>query len=186
MQVNGDIGLGEGHGFGPAVFRRLLGRRAWLHRVAGCLPWGFLVAVGEILILRNSTDPDQDIAIWVATFLAAMLSLTAISRWNGRAIVKAQVARGQSARMPAVYDFDETGYCVRTPGQMTRTDWPAVSEVALLRGKWLFFGPTTFFLPRRLFESPAAERETVAFILARLSPEAQARSKEARALVGGS
>ncbi len=185
MQVSGDIGLGEGLGFQLVIFRRLLGPRAWLHRLVGCLPIVGLLVLGELLIIQDSPTLTRDLIIWVGAYMLALFGMTAIVRWNGRAVIKSHIARGETAKVPATYSFEEQALSLSTPGRLVVTDWSAVSEIALIRKSWLFFGPTTYFLPQRLFDSPAAEREVIAFILAHLSPAAQARSKEARALVGG-
>jgi hypothetical protein len=105
--------------------------------------------------------------------------------WRG-VVLRAWRRRGVPDPMPL--SVETTGEAVLfSLGAVTmRIPWTEVSELTRSRTRWVFMANySAVGVPRRLFPNPQAERAFVADALARISPEARTRSRDAAAFAVG-
>jgi hypothetical protein len=100
---------------------------------------------------------------------------------------KAWAKRGVPVASVIAYRQTEDSFVLEGPLTETRLRWEGLTEIAPGRDAWLFIGQgTAYFLPKRLFADAAAEKAFLGECLAKVTPEARARSIEAVALTGTS
>jgi hypothetical protein len=182
LEVVGEIAMAEAQkGCGP-LGKRLFGwrRYIWLVHLAVLLVAG--------LALQTVIDILVEGGFGVFGFLAVVLGgipwMTRGIRANQR---KAWAKRGVPVASSVVYRETEESLIVEGALSEIRLRWAGLTEIAPGNGAWLFIGQgAAYFLPKRLFADAAAERTFLEACLARMTPEARARSVEVSALVGRS
>lgn len=116
----------------------------------------------------------------VFMFLGVLVSLFAsqrlmvvLNRWMIGRVPGSTALNGE-----ATLALDEDGVHYTTEVSDTVVRWTGISHIFSRRGT-LFFatGLSAYYLPARCFSSEAARREAIEFALARMTPEARARSK---------
>lgn len=91
--------------------------------------------------------------------------------------------RGVPTASSVTYRQTEDGLILEGPLTETRLRWAGLTEIAPGRDAWLFIGQgAAYFLPKRLFVDAAAEQAFLGSCLAKMTPEARARSVEVVAL----
>jgi hypothetical protein len=101
-------------------------------------------------------------------------------QWRQQTISRIWLGRGMTNPFPMRYVADERGFTVSQPGEETRVDWSAVTEIAPARKHWLLMANMqAFAVPKVFFADAGAEHAFVAEVVRRLSPAALARSPEA-------
>ena len=149
------------------------GRYIWLAHLLLIIVAGLVgQAVIDMLI-----DGGFGVFGFIAIVLGGIPLMARAIRTNQR---KAWTKRGVPVVSSITYRQTDEGLVLDGPLTETKLRWKGLTEIAPGRDAWLFSGQgAAYFLPKRLFIDGAAERDFLAACLARMTPEAQARSVEA-------
>ena len=183
MQITGEMQIGEAARYAGRASSRLSGHPRPL--IVANLAAALATLVPIILFSIWQSAVDAPAWLWAPAILLAM----AFGLWAGPAACRGYAVgvfrknlahRGLPDRFPCRFDIADDVF-VHTTGRMTmRAEWPSVSDVVQTGPYWILLAEGyPFFLPRRFFESPAAEKAFLGALLARLTPEARARSADA-------
>ena len=182
MEVAGEIAMAEAQKACGPLAKRLFGlsRYIWLVYLA------MMIVAG--LALQTIVDILVEGGFGVFGFIAVMLGgiplMTRAIRANQR---KAWAKRGVPIASPVTYRQTEDSLVLEGPLSEIRLRWAGLTEIAPGNEAWLFIGQgVAYFLPKRLFVDIDGEQGFLEACLARMTPEARARSAEAVALVGRS
>jgi len=153
------------------------GRYVWLVHLALLLVVGLaLQTVIDILV-----EGGFGIFGFIVVVLGGIPLMTRTIRTNQR---KAWAKRGVPVASPVVYRQTEEALVLEGPLTETRLRWAGLTEIAPGNDAWLFIGQgAAYFLPKRFFADAVAEQAFLEACLARMGPEARARSVEAAALI---
>lgn len=157
--------------------RALYGGRRWLPAMGIVIPAALYVG---FVLHANWT---AWMGTWTTTVIVAVGVVVllyirfAAPRINRRLFEQASGVTRLEGRQIA-YEFTDEGFHIRTVHFEGFQRWAGVDRV-IDDGKMLLIvlGPNANFLPERLFVSKDQRREFSAWLLARLTPEARARSR---------
>lgn len=183
MQVAGDFRLGETDSAGSGIYARLTGFWGSLGLNWGCIGPALLGIVG-ILLLRDDLD-DQSRLLWLAVVLVFGWLPIVIGLLIRRLLRNARLARGATETAFCRFDADDDGLRASLDGVNHGIAWRKVTEIMRYRDLWIFAGSVSLCVPRRWFADAAAEAAFLNHALARLSPEAVARSWDATFVCSG-
>ncbi len=178
MEVGGVVGVFEGQKAGVPLRRHLLGAKRFL-------PWAYLV-VFVVAVIGAPILVDRWFPGWslLGVVLISIPSLYLWLRYCRRSGPKAWLARGVPPESHVTFQVAETALVIAGSLSETRLAWAGISQITREKTYWLFIGPgAAYFLPIRFFADRAAEMDFLRACLAHLSPEAQARSAKAAALL---
>lgn len=186
QRVEGEIRVGEANAACRVVARRL------------ALGWWVLplmLAMGVVLgltgcgleaILRAFVKlPPLPLGLILALGLYLWPVLPAYRGMINARYKRKLADRGVSGPLPSSWEITEEGFVYRIAGMEKTARWDAISEVFQTKGWWVLIAQGEgFYLPRRLFPAPAAERDFIASVLARLTEPAAKRSRAAAVFAG--
>lgn len=177
MEINGRIGTYEGERLRSSIVRRVLGKWRAIG-IAIVVVVGLLVGLALSPISRALGSTSTASNWFIAGFVVAAISGFAAFGFAANRLRKGWYARGMPAEIDVSYCVTPDGFVMTTKLSSIVARWPFISEVALAKDSWLILGAgIAYFLPRRLFASPAEEQAFISALMKHLSPEARARSK---------
>ena len=116
-----------------------------------------------------------------AVIVAAMLVILILRLgrpWLRRVLFKPPHGGGEIEGRRVDYMFGEDGYRIETETFEGFQKWAGVDRIIDAKGSVMFvLGLNAHFIPDRLFASPEARREFLAWAAGKLMPEARARSR---------
>jgi hypothetical protein len=188
MHVHGEMVVGEASRYAGRASGRLSGHPKPMIIANVVAALATVVPLAAFSVLQTAFD----VPAWL--WLPAVLLSGAFGFWAGpvacrsytvKVFRKNLAERGLASRFPSSFEITETAF-VSTTGRMTNSaEWAAVSDIVRTDPYWvLLVEGHPQFLPRRFFASPAEEKSFLSEILARMSTEARARSRDAEAFVG--
>ncbi len=184
FDLSGVVDLGGYWSLQRAVSRRLKGgwRYFWpIQFLVGLL----ILIVGLVAITEMTpTDPVHWRLLGFAAYVVVQTWANhKISRFAARQIKARQQRRGIVAEWPIAFKIASDGLHVESELASSVIRWEAITEIWSEKNEWILMIYTGMGagIPKYLFESMTAERSFVARLLDRLSVDAQARSREARA-----
>lgn len=178
MEVVGEVAMAEAQKACGPLGKRLFGwsRYIWLVHLALIMVAG-LAAQTLIDIL---VEGGFGVFGFIVIVLGGIPLMARAIRANQR---KAWAKRGVPVASSVIYRLTEESLVLDGPLTETRLRWTGLTEIAPGRDAWLFIGQgAAYFLPKRLFVDAAAEQAFLGACLAKMKPEARARSVEAVAL----
>jgi hypothetical protein len=186
LTAAGEIALAEHRYARAQLSRRIFGWRRFG-------PWVLAAVIATTAVASVLADrlvsPSGDLRALFAlcAFLVlASFELAAYQRWSRRAQLAIWSARGRIEPEPARFSIGDDGFRADHGAISTLVGWPALSEIIPARRHWLFVGGALVYcVPRRFFTDDTAERAFIGGALARMSPPARARSREAAAFAAG-
>ena len=190
FSVAGESPLGEAAKAGLTRFasQRILGPWRWLPLSTFLAIVGATIAAtGVIGAYGGSTD--MLAAGSVAALFALFMGSAAAAWYVRRQTVRRWLQRGLVPVNTLSYAIDDEALTIAGTVSTTRLNWAGVSELAPVgrgiggKGYWIMpAAGLVYYLPRRFFPTPQAETAFLAAMLARMTPQARARSGEARKL----
>ena len=182
MKISGDIVIGEGTPWAGKACRRLQSRISpWLLlgvAIATIFAFGMLTS----LAADNGWIPSIFLPVLIISFSVCVLfAYVRVQRTvSVRAFTKALTVRGVTNPLPSSFSIEDDALTYDIGQVSTRVSWRVVSEIFRAGPYWIVLAQgAAHFLPVRYFETPAQEAAFLAAMLARMSPEARARSDEA-------
>lgn len=178
MEVVGEVGLVESQKACATLSKHLYGLRRFM--IWYMMPFYLAaLALGDWLFSQLNAG----LGI-VGLVLVAIGGFYAWMTYCRRMVPAAWARRGVPLEMKTTYRTEAEGLVINGPLMEVRLAWNGLSQIAPGNEAWLFIGPgIAYFLPTRLFSDKAAERTFLADCLRRMTPDAQALSREAAALV---
>ncbi len=165
-----------------ALSRRVLRRALYGGQKWGA-PWPVVAPVLVYLVFAGHAYVtlwlgDMTAPVIVASGMVMLAYIRLAAPWfNRKQLARLSGAASLEGRRVA-YEFDDTGIRIRTEHFEAVQKWAGVDRIIGRGGMVLIMlGPNAHFLPRRLFESEEEQRDFLAWMLQKLTPEARARSK---------
>jgi len=182
--IAGDIKYGETLGAGRVMSARLTGSY-WLPSIVFAVV--ILIGVLSLPIVLDLLIPTQ--SVWLGlpiTVLYVGGSCWAYVRISRRRTRRAWERRGIISPFPTTFTLEDDVFVVSSETSETRMAWQGVSEILQTKTHWIFIAAGVgYCLPRRFFGDMESEKAFVTEALARITQDAQARSQQAAAFVGG-
>lgn len=183
MHIEGGIAVGEAARHAGRAAARING-----HPMPMLIANGAILASMAILMIVYSGLADVlDWPHWLffpALIASAIIGTFAGQRagraWATRVGRRALASRGLQTPVPVCFAISPEGITTRTGRAETRAPWSAVSDLLNAGPYWVaIIESCPAYLPRRFFATEAAERAFISEMLARMAPEARARSADA-------
>ena len=197
MQAEAELALDEGLKVAPISAARLVSnaRLSWYPTLGATLALvlGGVLYIGvPMLAAAAGRHAWQDTLLAVLGLVQLMLVAVGLAigwnravRWHQRAFLAAVRERGAPATQRYVYRIEDEGLVAESARTRHMLRWQGVLELFPGPDHWLILQDTlTFNIPRRAFATPADEAAFVREALARMTPEARERSREAREFIG--
>lgn len=183
MEVRGDLYIGEAARWAPRACSRITGH-PWpmligaLITLAGAAAAAVLATVVDIVFAVME-------GLWSVTFILLLFasmwpSLAFLRRWQLARARRALIQRGVQNPLQIRFEVGADVWTYLVGSVETRGPWSAISEVFPVGPYWvLMCQGTPQYLAKRHFPDADAEQAFLQAVLARLTPEAKARSKDA-------
>lgn len=146
----------------------------------------FSTLLGMLVAFLTSGEeaPHYGYAGLIGTILGAGLCVI-ISRSRQQARFKQNFQdRHQTLELPLRVEVTADRLVYELGGVTQHVRWDAVDELFGSHGYWIFLAQSyAMFAPKRLFPNPEEEKRFVAQALARMTPDAQSRSADAKRFV---
>lgn len=136
--------------------------------------------LGYFLMQEEAANIPYRAWIWIGACLTGAMANQACSVFLNRAYSAGLIERGIAAHRDCAFTLNEQGITVRCGEDLNQMSWRMVSEIGLERDHWLLVGVTSWFLPRRFFVDPEAERAFLELALRNLPRKALDRSQSAQ------
>ena len=182
--------MGEAASAGLTRFasQRILGLWRWLP-IATFLAIGCVTIALAGVIGSHGGSTDVLAAGGAVALIVLFMGSGAAARYVRRQTVRRWLQRGLVRVNTLSYAIDDEALTIAGTVSTTRLKWAGVSELAPVgrgiggKGYWIIpAAGLVYYLPRRFFPTPQAESDFLAAMLARMPPQARARSTEARKL----
>lgn len=171
MEVSGEVGVVEAQRAGHGLAKHLYGKRRFAPWLAFPVYVAVMIAAAQ---LSERIAPGAGIA---GILLISGLGFWAWVAWWRNATLQAWRRRGVLDQVTAVYRIEPDSLVIDWSQAHTRLAWSSVSQIAPAREGWIVIGPgLAYLLPARLFADASAQQAFLAACLARMKPEAAARS----------
>jgi hypothetical protein len=186
--VEGAIRLGEANGAAFRSNRRASGQSWVLALVPGvviAVIGGLLGAFSETIKAALQIPTEFSSVFGPATFLVAVLVMLPLYYWLlTRMAVRRLRRRVVVDPVPFALSLDDEAFSYAIGQVVHVVRWPAVSDLFPAGKYWVIVAQgARYFVPRRVFADPAAERAVIASFLGHMAEPARVRAKEAAAMV---
>lgn len=173
MEVSGEVGVIEAQRAGLGLAKHLYGKRRFA-------PWLLFPVYVAVMIaaarLSERAVPGGGI---VGILLISGVGFWAWIAWWRKETLQAWRRRGVLDQVRAAYRIEPDALVIDWSQVHTRIAWSAVSQIAPAREGWIIIGPgVAYVLPARLFADATAQQAFLTTCLARMTPEAAARSAQ--------
>jgi YcxB-like protein len=190
--VQAELQLESAFEIAPIAHRRMVGSEAFVlaYQGAGLLAGIFLGTLIVITVPIAFIWGGWLVPTWLPVQAAQLIlaivgwgaGLSLAQRRHRQKFVAGIRRRGTPDRVMAGYTVTDAGLCITTERVQYRIAWEAILEIVPSPDTWLLqVDATTFLVPHDAFADEADQRAFLGEILARIRPEARARSAEALA-----
>lgn len=183
MHIEGEMEIGEASKYAAKASGRLSGHPKPL--IIANLAAALATVLPLVVFGIWQSAVDAPAWLWLPILPAAMVfgfwaGPAACRRYTVEMFRRNLAERGLDTTFVSSFTLDDDGL-VSSTGRVTMTaQWAAVSDIMRTDRYWIFLVEGyPQFLPRRFFSSQTEEQAFLAAVLARMLPEARARSGEA-------
>lgn len=183
MQVGGEMQIGEAARFAARASGRLSGHPKPMIIANLVAALATIVPIVAFGVWRSIAEAPA--WLWAPAVLVAM----AFGLWAGPAACRGYTVgvfrrnladRGLPVQFQSRFEITDEALICTTGRMRMSADWAAVSDIVQTEPYWILLAEGhPQFLPRRFFASRAEEKAFLGAILARMAPEARARSGDA-------
>jgi hypothetical protein len=181
--------LGETTSIAGFARRKAYGDSGWTQYYIFWIVMALSAAVGgrvqELICLRLGWPAENTLLGWLCGAAIIVVIWPLVQRRLNLWRVRTHFSeRGQSTELAVAVDLSAEALAYSAGAVAYRAGWSAVTELFKVKGYWvLVVQGANYWVPRRFFSDPAAERAFVAEALSHMSQAAQKRSAWADAFV---